>query len=190
MVGKGNSMVNCLQKTIYFLANGAPLIVILDIVFWKFYKEFYVWYLMVMFFSVLIILLALISFYHAKKHLQKISVKMTNIREISSRIQSILSLILFIIACIGALLKTNIYTDAGSLLFITSAGTLALLEFKNILTSRCNVLLVLLGYNFYKVNLSVGISDCILITKKHLINQNEVQTVRHFWGYYYISGDD
>lgn len=190
MVEKGNDMVNYLQRTIYFLCNGAPLILILDIAFWKFYKDFYIWYLMIIFFSVLIIFLSLISFYHAKKHLQKISVNVTSIREISSRSQSILSLILFIAACIGSLLKTEIYTDAGSLFFITSVGTLVVLEFKNMLTSKCNVLLVLFGYNFYKVNLPVGISDCILITKKHLINQNEVQTVRHFWGYYYISGDD
>lgn len=130
-----------------------------------------------------------IAFWYSRKHLQKISVEISNIRLVSNRIQAIAKFLLAILSVtvsLGQMEKTY-----SSLLSVCGGVLITVLSFGfYFMSNNCHFLLVIMGYKFYKFNLPVGVSDCILITRKEIRNQKEICSVRHFCGYLYIDGDD
>ncbi len=160
-------MPNVLQKWIYNLSVAAPLLMIFAIICF-FEKDGFAEPVICLCVAVLLIILMVKSFNYGKCKLPKIAIHVTSVAPHD------LPLISCIISYLLPLLSLAI---DGNTLLLSCIYFIVFIIILYMNTAIPNIILLLLGYHFYKISEKNGVSGYVLISKRKIRNPKEIRYV-------------
>lgn len=161
-------MPNFLQKGLYNMSVGAPLLMVFAIV-WYCKKRTWIMSGVCVGLAILLMVLMLLAFSYGKRNLPPITIMVTDISPHDAWI------VVYIISYIlpFASMAPNDYNLL--LLFAISAIIIFVALFVN--SAVPNPFLTLSGYHFYQITAENGVSGYILISKRKIRNAKDVKRV-------------
>lgn len=165
-------MPNTLQKCIYIFSSAVPLLLTFAIV-WYVQKRTIIIPLICIIVSLVLLISFIASFRYLKKNLPLISIKITGISPYDSSV--IVYLISYVLPFASIALKDLNLLLAGTI----SLAVIIVAPFIN--SAFPNPLLTVCGYHFYRVSTENGVADYVLITKKKLRSNNDLQYVKRIF---------
>ena len=165
-------MPNIMQKWIYNLSAGAPLLIVFAIV-WYCEKKTWTVSIICICVTILLMMLMLVAFAYGKRNLPPIMINVTDVSPHDARIVAYIISYLIPFASMA-------WEDYNLLLlFAISAVIVLVAPFVN--SAVPNPFLALGGYHFYEITAENGVSGYVLISKRKIRNAKEVKRVNRIF---------
>lgn len=170
-------MANSLQKIIYKVSNLIPSLFIFSIISYIFLHS-----TLILALSLLLALIFLFcflgSFLYGNKHLARMKVNTLSLTKIdSNKFHYIMQVITGFIPLLK-FFSNDIITDYIPLIYMLLTFLSAIFPSN---FSYQNILLSLIGYNFYSCDFSTGVQGNILITRRNIRNSKDVMFVKRLF---------
>ena len=164
-------MPNFMQKWIYNLSAGAPLLIVFAVV-WYCEKKTWTVSIICICVAILLMVLMLVAFAYGKRNLAPITINVTDVSPHDAWVVAYIFSYLFPFASMAV-------DDYNLLLFIAIPAAVVLVApFVN--SAVPNPFLFLRGYDFYRVSAQNGVSGYILISKRRIRNSKDIKRVNRF----------
>lgn len=161
-------MPNFLQKWLYNLSAGAPLLLVFSIV-WYCEKKTWTVPIICACVSIALTVLMLVAFAYGKRNLPPVAITVTDVAPHDAWIVAYIVSYLLPFASMAM-------EDYNLLLFFAiSAAVVLLAPFVN--SAVPNPLLVLCGYHFYQITAENGVSGYVLISRRRIRNAKTIKLV-------------
>lgn len=165
-------MPNIMQKWIYNLSAGAPLLIVFAIV-WYCEKKTWTVSIICICAAILLMVLMLVAFAYGKRNLPPITINVTDVSPHDAWIVAYIFSYLFPFA-------SMVVGNYNLLLFIAIPAAVVLVApFVN--SAVPNPFLFLHGYHFYQIGTQNGVSGYVLISKQKIRNAKEVKRVNRIF---------
>lgn len=165
-------MPNILQKALYNISSGAPLLLSFAVVWW-FEKRTCTVPAICIISSLLLIILMLVSFCYGKHNLPSIEITVTDVSPHDGYI------VAYIISYILPFV-TMVIEDCNLFLLCTVSLVVVLIA-PLINSSMPSPILFMCKYHFYQVNAANGVSGYILISRRKIRKAKDVKSVKRIF---------
>lgn len=161
-------MPNFLQKWLYNLSAGAPLLIVFSVV-WYCEKKSWIIPGICICAAILLTVLMRIAFVYCRRNLPPITINVTDVAPYDVWIA------VYIISYFVPFISMTL-DDCNLLLFVAiSAAVILVAPFVN--SAIPNPFLFSRGYHFYKIGTQNGVSGYVLISKRKIRNAKEIKRV-------------
>ena len=165
-------MLNKLQKALYNISSGAPLLLSFAFV-WLFEKHTWKVPIICIISSFLLIICMLAAFAYGKNNLPSITITVTDVSPHDAYI------VTYIISYLLPFV-TMVIEDYNLFLFcVISIAIVLVIPIIN--SAMPSPILSVMGYHFYQVNAANGISGYVLISKRKIRNAKDVKAVKRIF---------
>ena len=161
-------MPNIMQKWIYNLSAGAPLLIVFAIL-WYCEKKTWTVSIICICVAVLLMVSMLVAFAYGKRNLPPITIKVMDVSPHDARI------VAYIISYLIPFASMALDDYNLLLLFAISAAIVLVAPFVN--SAIPNPFLALGGYHFYEITAENGVSGYVLISKRKIRNAKDLKRV-------------
>ena len=159
-------MINRLQKGLWILSSGAPILIAFSIT-WYFSKSTYP--ISLLYISISLILIAIAIF---QAMIKKLAILEIQVKKVTQNDKCVIGYVISYLLPFASIVfdKYNPYIFLGIALMI-----FIVMLMSN--TPTANPLLFFIGYHFYEVEAENGIGNYLVISKKSIRNKEELKTV-------------